>query len=169
MARSRPSSRGKPLTKVVPPSEEAPATRTRRADRRRAIYAGLDLGLAALHGVIAAVAAPTRHLTGQLLFWTIVAAFVLAAAGTLFGRPLGWRIASAALVALLVLELLLVVALLTSAAYLSGVFGAFGKGAAAICIAAIFLSVQTTTLVPALQLKYLRTRAGRRAFGRPVG
>jgi hypothetical protein len=145
---------------VAPPEPAAPA----RADRRRAIYAGVDLAMAGV-AVLLALVAPTRHLGGQLLLWGIVLAYGVAGASSLVGRRIGLRAATAALAALLVIEVAFLVLLVSSASYLAGVFGAFGRGAAAICLVAAALSIQLVALVPALQLKYLRTRAGRRAFG----
>jgi hypothetical protein len=162
MARSRPS-RGKPPTHVIPPTIDPP----RRPDRRRYIYAGLDVGLGAMQTVIA-FSAPSRHSGGQALILAIAAAFVVAGVATAVGRPAGWRVAAAALLLLLVLEVGLLVGLVTSAAFLAGVFGSFGQAAASVALMAAALTIQTIALVPALQLKYLRTRGGRRAFGRPA-
>jgi hypothetical protein len=91
----------------------------------------------------------------------------VAGVATAVGRTIGWRVAAAALLLLLVLEVLLLIGLVTSAAFLAGVFGSFGQAAATVSLMAAALSIQTIALVPALQLKYLRTRAGRRAFGLP--
>jgi hypothetical protein len=157
--RSRKPQPGTPSTGGIPPSPPA------RPDRRRFIYAGFDLGLAGLHGLLAGSLAPPEHAAGKLLLWGIVAAFLVAAAGTLAGRRAGWWSTAGALGALLVLEVVLLAVILASASYLAGVFGAFGVGAAGIALAVAALSIQTVALVPALQLKYVMTRAGRRAFG----
>ena len=58
-----------------------------------------------------------------------------------------------------------IVLLLTTAAYLSGVYGAFGKAASSGALLAAALMFEAVALVPALQLKWALTRAGRRAFG----
>jgi hypothetical protein len=58
-----------------------------------------------------------------------------------------------------------VILLLTTAAYLSGVYGAFGKAAASGATLAVFLVIEAVAFLPALQLKWALTRAGRRAFG----
>lgn len=155
-------SRSKPLTQLPPePPVAAPAT---TADRRRFIYAGVDLALAGLHALIIVAGAPTRHTSGQLLMWSIVLGFAAAALGALVGRPRGWWLAAVACGLLLVLQVALLVVMVASAAYLSGVFGAFGRGAAGMTLAAAALTIQVVGLPAALELKYLRTRAGRRAF-----
>lgn len=165
MPRSKRPSRGKPLTQVATPP--APAAAAPRRDARRFVYAGLDLLLAAVHAAIA-VMAPTRHASGQVLLWGVVAMFVIASAGALLGGRLGRRLAMGALAVLLAIEVLLLVLIVSSAAFLAGVFGAFGTGGAVIALVAGLLSIQTVALVPALELKYLMTRAGRRAFGVPA-
>jgi hypothetical protein len=50
------------------------------------------------------------------------------------------------------------------------VYGAFGRGAAMMVLLAVLLSIQLIALLPALQLKYLLSRAGRRHHGlEPLG
>lgn len=166
MPRPKRPSRGKPLTQVVSPAEAAPLAAPPGHDVRRYVYAGLDLLLALVHAVIA-VMAPTRHASGQVVLWGVVLMFVVAAFGALLGRPLGRRLAIGALATLLVIEVLLLILIVSSAAFLAGVFGAFGTGGAVIALVAGLLSIQTVALVPALELKYLMTRAGRRAFAVP--
>jgi hypothetical protein len=61
--------------------------------------------------------------------------------------------------------LVTVVLLLMSAAFLSGVYGGFGQAAAMGTAVAVLMTLQLVALLPALQLKFLMTRAGRRYFG----
>jgi hypothetical protein len=154
--------RSKPLTRqTFEPPIPAPLA---LPDPRRRIYGAVDLAFAALHAVVLGLA-PTRHAGGKLLFAAVIAAYAAAGVASLIGRRPGHRVAAAACLALLGLEVVLLVAMVASAAFLSGVFGAFGQGAAGITLVLAFLSIQLVALVPALQLKDLRTRAGRRAFG----
>ncbi len=75
---------------------------------------------------------------------------------------------AASQLAMLVLTIVLLGLLLASAAFLSGVYGAFGKAAASGVLAGAALVVELVAILPALQVKYLLTRAGRRAFGLPA-
>jgi hypothetical protein len=66
---------------------------------------------------------------------------------------------------LLLVWIITVVIMLMSAAFLSGVYGGFGQAAAMGTMVAVLMTLQLVALVPALQLKFLMTRAGRRYFG----
>jgi hypothetical protein len=59
----------------------------------------------------------------------------------------------------------LIVRILISAAFLAGVYGAFGKAAATFSIVMIALAIEAVALLPIVQVKYLMSRAGRRAYG----
>jgi hypothetical protein len=134
-------------------------------DVRLYIYAGFDFAFAVVYTVMINFVAPTRHGSGKLLLWAIVGSVGLMGVGMLMKGRWGWRAAAGASGLLLVLELLLLIGILMSAAFLAGVYGAFGRGASMIAILAAVLTIQMIALLPALQLKYLCTRAGRRAFG----
>jgi hypothetical protein len=60
--------------------------------------------------------------------------------------------------------ILLIIRVLVSAAFLAGVYGAFGKAAATSALIGVALVIEVVALVPLFQVKYLMTRAGRRAF-----
>jgi len=77
----------------------------------------------------------------------------------------GWWLAIGAATGVLLVTVLLIIRVLISAAFLAGVYGAFGKGAAMSGLIGVALLVEVVALVPLLQLKYLRTRAGRRLYG----
>ncbi len=136
-----------------------------KADPRLYIYAGFDFAFAAVYVFLANAVAPTRHGSGKLLLWTIIGSVALMGLGMLIRGRWGWRAAAAASGLLLLLEVVVLVALLMSAAFLAGVYGAFGRGASMMTMLAAVLTIQVIALLPALQLKYLCTRAGRRAFG----
>jgi hypothetical protein len=65
----------------------------------------------------------------------------------------------------LLLEVVLLITIVMSAAYLAGVYGAFGEGAALMTLLAGFVTIQLIAILPAFQLKFLMTRAGKRCFG----
>jgi hypothetical protein len=54
--------------------------------------------------------------------------------------------------------------LLASAAFLAGVYGAFGKAAASGALIAVALVIEVVALLPIVQVKYLMSRAGRRVY-----
>ena len=134
-------------------------------DRRPIAFAATDLILAAVYAIVLLVVAPSRHVGGQLITAGLVAAPVAMAAGTLWRRPAGWRVAALACAALLALAAAVVVLLAISAGFLAGVYGDFGRGAAALSAVVMALVVELVGIVPALQLRYLLSSSGRRRFG----
>jgi hypothetical protein len=139
----------------------------RARDLRRWIYAGLDLLFAALYTIAIWKVIPNRLPSAMLHLWTFPLASLAMAIGMLIGRPRGWWIAvlggSFALASLV----LLIVRIAISAAFLAGVYGAFGKAAATFALVMIALVVELVALLPIVQVKYLMTRMGRHAMGRP--
>ncbi len=156
-------------TSPATPSPEAPASAPRRSDVRPYIYAGLDVLLAILLVVIITKFAPNRHGWAQALMWGLPVGVLVMAVGTAVGaltrkRAL-WILAVAGGAALLVVAVVVLALLLMSAAFLSGVYGSFGQAAATGMLVACALVIELVGVIPVLQLKYLMTRAGRRAFG----
>ena len=49
---------------------------------------------------------------------------------------------------------------------LAGTYGAFGKAAASTALIGVAIVVEIVALLPVFQVKYLMTRAGRRAYDR---
>ena len=153
---------------------DAPApARTRRRDLRPFIYAGLDLLFAVVYVFAVTELSPNRHAWAQALLFCLPVGAVVLAAGTLAGAlvkdarlaRIAWIAAVAGATLMLVVTVVLLALLLASAAFLSGVYGAIGKGAASGVLAAAALIVEVCGILPAFQLKYLMTRGGRRAFG----
>lgn len=142
----------------------APAERPARRDRRPYIYAGFDFAFGAFYAFLLGQV-PTRHAVDGALLWSTVAAVVLAGAGMVVRNRWGWRVAVAGCGALLLVTVALLVLILVSASFLSGVYGSMGRGAALMAILAGALIVELCGILPALQLKFLMTRAGRRWFG----
>lgn len=133
-------------------------------ERRPYIYAGFDFGFAALYAVLLSQV-PTRHGLHGAILWSTVAAVVLAGAGMVVKNRWGWRLAVAGCGALLLVTVALLLLVLLSASFLSGVYGSMGQGAAMMALLAGALIVEVCGLLPAFQLKFLMTRAGRRWFG----
>lgn len=136
----------------------------RARERRPYIYAGFDFGFAALYAVLLSQV-PTRHGLHGALLWSTVAAVVLAGAGMVVKNRWGWRLAVAGCGALLLVTVALLVLVLLSASFLSGVYGSMGQGAAMMALLAGALIIEVCGILPAFQLKFLMTRAGRRWFG----
>lgn len=138
-----------------------------RADRRPRIYAILNLCFVIFYLFLATSLIPARDTVGMGLQWLLVASMAMAGAGMCMPTRRGWWVSVTGCALLLLLELVLLLLLLLSASYLAGVYGSFGRGASALALVVAALSVELVALLPALQLKYLLTRAGRRAFGVP--
>ena len=154
-------SRTKKQVDQAPPPAAAPAAA--RRETRPFIYAGLDFLFAALYaGLVTQV--PNRHGWANALLWGTVVAVALAGAGMLWRTRWGWRAAAAGCAVLLVLTVTLLVLLLLSASFLSGVYGSMGQGAAMFAILGGALVIELCGLLPAFQLKFLLTRAGRRHY-----
>lgn len=134
-------------------------------DLRPFIYGGLNILFAVAYAVILSSVLHTRHATGKILLWSLVVAMVGLAAGTLSRHRIGRRVAIGCAIALLAATALLLAGLVSSAAFLSGVYGAFGKAASTFTLIAAALIIEAVGLLPAFQLKYLMTRAGKRAYG----
>jgi hypothetical protein len=157
-------------------SKEAPPPEKKRGlDPRIIIYGVIDLILVSIYAYAIFGAAPNRHLWAQLLLFTIPLFAFLMGVGTVVGgmvregmaAKIGWITAVVGAAGMLVFMVVVLGLLLASAAFLSGVYGAFGKAAAGGILGACALIVEVVGFVPMLQLKFLMTRGGRRAFGLP--
>jgi hypothetical protein len=147
------------------PKPKAPA----RRDVRPYIYAGLELMLGALLIWIITKAAPNRHTWAQAMMWGLPVGVLLMGVGTALGAYLKqralWLVAVIGGAFLMVIAVIILGLLLSSAAFLTGVYGAFGRAAATGMLVACALILELIGVIPVLHLKYLMTRAGRRAFG----
>jgi len=111
---------------------------------------------------------PNRLPSAAAHLWAFPIATLVMAVGTLHGGPRGWRIAVVGGSLVLLSTVLLIVRIVVSAAFLAGVYGAFGKAAAMFSLVLVALVIELVALLPIVQLKYLLTRAGRRAYGVPL-
>jgi hypothetical protein len=153
--RSAPSSAAKAASAAVPVA---------RRDLRRWIYAGLDVVFVVLQ-LVAVMSLDTRFTLDKLQLLSLPLFAGLMAGGMFVGGRTGWWIAIAGCAGILAAAALLVIRIVVSATYLGAVFGGFGQMATGIAVLATALIVEVGVLLPLFQLKYLRTRAGRRAFG----
>jgi hypothetical protein len=135
-------------------------------DPRVVIYAGFDFSMAAVYAVVLFGVVPGRHAWVQALSALLVGAAALMGASMVIRRTWSWWLGVSACVALLLLAALFLVLTVTSAAFLFGVYGSFGQAGAMLALVAAALIVELVALLPAFQLKFLMTRAGRRSFGR---
>ena len=111
---------------------------------------------------------PNRLPSGQAHLWSIPLATLAMGIGTLVGARGGWWTAVIGGSAVLASTVLLIIRIIVSAAFLAGVYGAFGQAAATFSLVMIALIVELVALLPLVQVKYLLTRAGRRALGVPM-
>ncbi len=154
--------------KAKPSGEPAHAVElSPRRDVRRWIYGGLDIVFAALYAVLIIKVIPNRLPSAQVHLWTLPVLTFGLAVGTLVPRREGWWIGIVSGSLLLLSTILLITRILISAAFLAGVYGAFGKAAAMTSLVAVALIVEVVGLLPIVQIKFLMSRAGRRAYGVP--
>jgi hypothetical protein len=166
-ARSKHQRKPRAAATPTPPRAAPQHTRVHR-DRRRWIYGGLDVVFAALYALAIWKVIPNRLPSAAIHLWTFPLATLVMAAGTLLGTRRGWWIAVIGGSAVLLSTFVLIVRIVVSAAFLAGVYGAFGKAAATFALVMIALVVELVALLPVVQVKYLMTRAGRRAYGVPA-
>jgi hypothetical protein len=137
-------------------------------DLRRWIYGGLDALFAVVYAIAIWKVIPNRLPSAAAHLWMFPLATLVMAAGTLLGTRRGWWIAVVGGSAVLLAMVLLIVRILISAAFLAGVYGAFGKAAATFALVMVALVIELVALLPIVQIKYLMTRTGRRAYGMPA-
>jgi hypothetical protein len=136
-----------------------------RPDVRRWIYGGLDLLFGVTYAIVVWKVIPNRLPSASFHLWTLPACTLAMGAGTLLGGRYGWWTAIVSGSALLLSIIVMIVRILISAAFLAGVYGAFGQAASTFAIVAVALIIEAVALLPIIQIKFLMTRAGRRAYG----
>lgn len=143
-----------------------PAPSPAKRDPRRWIYGGLDIVFAIAYAFAIWKVIPNRLPSAAFHLWTFPITAVVLAAGTLLGGARGWWIAMIGGSAMLLSLFLLIVRIVISAAFLAGVYGAFGKAASTFALVMIALVIELVAILPLVQIKYLNSRMGRRAMGR---
>ena len=135
-------------------------------DPRRWIYGGLAVAFAIMHAILITKVVPNRLPSATVHLWTLPIATMAMGIGTLIGGTRGWWTAIIGGSVALLSTFLLIVRIIVSAAFLSGVYGAFGKAASMTALISIVIVVQLVAMLPIVQVKWLMTRAGRRTYGR---
>lgn len=146
-------------------SPTATAPMPPRPDARRWIYGGLALVFAAVQVFALLKLIPNRLPTAAVHLWSFPLLTIVMAGGTLAGRRHGWWTAVIAGSIVLASTVLVIARILASAAFLAGTYGAFGKAASTFSFVAVALIINAVALLPVAQIKWLMSRAGRRAYG----
>jgi len=112
---------------------------------------------------------PTRIASTAIQLWSLPLFTIVMGVGTasIFSPRLRARGRKLAIIGgslVLASTIVLIARVLVSAAFLAGVYGAFGKAAASFALVAVALTVELVALLPLVQVKYLLSRAGRRAY-----
>jgi len=134
-------------------------------DKRRWIFAVLDAILVVVYALVIWKIIPNRMLSAKLHLWLIPISMAALCLG-MFLRH--WWTAIVGGSVLLLAAILLIARILISAAFLSGVYGAFGKAASSFAVITVLLVIELVVLLPIFQVRYLMSRAGKRTFGRPL-
>ena len=119
------------------------------------LYGILNLAFAALYAFIAFVAAPSREWAFPAGVTLICLLLVGAGVGLLLGARWGRLLALIASWTLLGGCALTIAALVFSSAYMRGVYGGFGRGAALVCLLFAALVFELAGLFPIFQLRFL--------------
>jgi hypothetical protein len=124
------------------------------------LYGVFDLIAAAFYMVLFTWFVPSRAWSFTALVWLLSALLAAGGVGMILDTRLGHRLAQVASVVMLAACLILILLLVSSAAYLHGIYDGVGQVGAAISLLAACLAVELVGLLPALQLAYLRRRRG---------
>jgi hypothetical protein len=158
----------KPVRKAAPSAAPAPPP---RRDIRPFVYLGLNELFVAIYVYVLTYVIPNRMMSAAIHLWALPVLMQLVAVGmaAVFLREprlrrIGWWLAFGGASLLVLATLLLIIRVLVSAAFLAGVYGAFGKAAAVSALIGVALVVELVALLPLFQIKYLMTRAGKRVY-----
>ena len=133
-------------------------------DPRPWIYGALDLLFAVAQLILIIKVVPNRLPSATVHLMTLPLGMFVLGVAMFMRKPIGRTIALYAGSIVLVSAVLLIVRVIVSAAFLSGTYGAFGKAAAMTALTAVALLVELVALLPIVQVKYLMSRSGKRAF-----
>lgn len=137
-------------------------------DRGLLLYGVLDIVFAIAYLYIGTVVVPSRSLAVNLLVYALVGILLASGVALILRKKWSRYVGIAAAGFGLAVTVFIITALVLSSAYLKGVYGGFGKGAATICLLAAALSVEVFGLLPAFQLRFLlRPEVRRRLDGEP--
>jgi hypothetical protein len=143
------------------------ATQPLYRDPRRKIYGVLTLIFGAVYAFCVLKIIPNRLPSALLHLWAIPIFTFAMAIGLLRGGRHGWWLATIGGSAVLLSSIMLILRILVSAAFLAGVYGAFGKAASTFALVSVALVVELVVLLPLCAVRFLMSRAGRRAYIMP--
>ncbi len=132
-------------------------------------WAWIAAGHGVLIGLVVTLLVPWKSAWVNVALLLYGAAQLAAAVGLWRRARWGWRLGLVTALIGLVLGLLVVTGLLLSWLYLRAIYGAFGYGAAIVCLLFAAVAFQVLGLVPALQLRALLRREVRGALGPAKG
>ncbi len=124
------------------------------------LYGALDLAFAALYAWLGLAVVPSRSLTFNLALGLVCALLTVGGAGLLLRARWGRGAAIVAPLVLLAFAAAVIVGLVTSMAYLRGVYGELGQGLALIALVVAALVLEACALLPLSQLRFLLGRRG---------
>jgi hypothetical protein len=131
------------------------------------LYGVLDLVFALGYAYAAFAVAPSRELAFSIGVGIVSAALFVAGVALLLRLRGAWTLALSACGLLVVGCALVITGLFLSSAYLRGVYGGFGRGAAIVCLLAAALVIEVAGLLPILELRFLLRPEVRAAFNGP--
>jgi hypothetical protein len=121
-------------------------------------YGALDISFAALYCWFGFVFVPGRSTLFNMALAAVAGLMVVAGIGLIWRAKWGCVLAIVASVVLLAFTAVVLVGLVVSSAYLSGVYGALGQGMAVTCLLVAALVVEAFGLLPLFQLRFLLGR-----------
>jgi hypothetical protein len=134
-------------------------------DTRRWIYGVLAALFAVVYGLLMWKVIPNRLPSAMLHLATVPVFTLVMATGTLLGGRAGWWIGVVGGSLVLLSTIVLIARILASAAFLAGVYGAFGKAASTFALVSVALIIELVGILPICQVKFLMSRTGRRTYG----
>ncbi|MCK5795545.1 MAG: hypothetical protein KAI47_00060 [Deltaproteobacteria bacterium] len=139
-----------------PPTRKKPVPSSARY-----VYGFLDLFFASLYLFLFLKVVPSRSLPFSVMAVAVSLLLGAGGVGMFLWSPWGLRLARAASWLLLIVGALLIAGLVTSAAYLHGIYDGVGQAGVAISLVVMALIVELVGILPILQILYLRREAAR--------
>lgn len=124
-------------------------------NRTSIIYGVLDLLVAGLYVYIFVALVPSRSTLFTAVAMSLCALLATGGAGLISGAAWGRKVAAAASGAWLLACAVLILLLVSSAAYLHGIYNGVGQAGAAIGLLMAALAFELVGLLPALQLAHI--------------
>lgn len=138
---------------------------TTKRDYRPYIYGGLCLVMAVVYYLLFTSVVTSSHGTTRAQAWGAIVAMAAMGVSLPIRQKWGWWVGIVGCGLMLVITIFWILNLVWAASFLSGVYGAFGKGASSMAYLGAALLIEVVALLPVLLMKYLMTRAGRKSFG----